>query len=124
MSTAQIEQSAKDFQAVAAKIGSIKSRDLKTTKDCTYAYEGMEPLLADYDGRVRHYGEILTEPQETDKNRGPLNIQRLYGRKEKQWLVWDVKMFDLLRQDSQLTKKQVDTVKQMGKLPEKYRVEF
>jgi hypothetical protein len=124
MSTSRIEESQKDFQAVASKIGGIKSRELKTTRDYINAYEELEPLLADFDGRLQNYSEILSEAQERDRNRGPLNIQRLYGHREKEWLAWDVKMFDLLRQDSQLTRKQVDAIKQMGELQEQYQVEF
>jgi hypothetical protein len=124
MSTAQVEQGTKDFQAVAAKIGSIKSRDLRTTKDYIDAYKEIEPLLAEFDGRLQHFNDILTKAQQRDKNRGPLNIQRLYGSKEKEWLVWDFKTFELLRQDSELTKKQIRTVKQMAEFPDEYQVEF
>jgi len=123
--TAGIEQSAKDFQAVASQIGSIKSRNLKTTTDYINAYAEIEPLLANFDGQLRRYTEILALARESDKNRGPLNIQRLYGRKRTEdWLEWDEKMFALLRQDSQLTKKQVEVVKEMGTLPERDQIEF
>ena len=61
---------------------------------------------------------------EREKTRGPLNIQRLYGKQSKEWLIWDVNTFALLRQDSELTKKQIQVAKQMAELPQQYQVDY
>jgi hypothetical protein len=124
MTVAQMEEGMKDFQAVAAKIASIKSRDLRTARDYIDAYGEMEPLLADFDNRLRHFDEIFVETERSVKNRGPLNIERFYGHGEKEWQAWDVKMLDVLRQDSALTKKQIDAINQMGKIPGEYQAQF
>jgi hypothetical protein len=124
MATAQIEEGKKNFQDVAVKIGNIKSRDLRTTKDYINAYVEMEPLLTQFDDKLQHFTSIIAEAKQRDRNRGPFNIQQLYGDKEKEWLVWDTQMFDLLRQDSELTRKQVLVAKQMTTLSEEDQVEF
>jgi hypothetical protein len=121
--TIEIEQGTKDFQSVAVKIGGIKGRELKTTKDYIDAYAEIEPLLSDFDDRLRRFTGILKDSQERDKNRGPLNIQRLYLNRDKQ-LFWDMEVFDLLRQDSELTRKEVLVTSQMAALPDKDQVEF
>jgi hypothetical protein len=48
----------------------------------------------------------------------------LYGQRSKEWLIWDDQMFELLRQDSALTRKQVQLAKQMATLPKENQVEF
>jgi hypothetical protein len=124
MTTAEIEGSTKDFQDVAAKIGSIKNRNLKTTKDYIDAYEEIDPLIVGFDGRLQRFTDVLSQAQERERNRGPFSIQRLYGRKEKEWWSWDTQVFELLRQDDEITKKQVLVVNQMAALPEEAQVEF
>lgn len=124
MGAAEIEQGRKDFQELAAKIASIKSRDLRTARDYIEAYEEIEPLLAEFDSRLRHFNEILVETERSVKNRGLLNIERLYGGRQQDWLSWDVKVLDVLRQDSALTKKQIDAVKQLRTLSGDYQSHF
>ena len=79
MASAKVEQSTKAFQDVAAKIGTIKSRELRTTKDYIDAYEEIDPLLVDFDARLQQFTDTLNEAQRRDNNRGPVNIQRFYG---------------------------------------------
>jgi len=123
MSTTEIEQGAKDFQAVAEKIGSIKSREFTTTQDYIEGYAEIDPLLTEFDGRLKRFNDIIAEADRIDKSRGPLNIQRLYP-KHQQWMTWDVKTFDLLHQDSQLTRRQIETIKEMANLPSQQQVVF
>jgi len=122
--TAQVEEGTNDFQTVAAKIGAIKSRDLQTTKDYIDAYEQIDPLLAEFDAKLQHFTSIISEAKQRDIKRGPLNIQKLHGSKQEEWLVWDEQMFELIRQDIEVTRKQVLVAKQMATVPEEYQVEF
>lgn len=122
--TAEVGEATKGFQDIASKIGAIKGRDLRTAKDYIDAYEEIDPLLLQFDDKLQRFTEILSEAEQRDRSRGPLNIQRLYGKKEEQWLVWDNQTFELLRQDSQLTRKQVTVARQMGMLPQEDQVEF
>lgn len=123
-STAQIESATKGFQDVATKIGAIKSRDLQTTQDYIDAYEAIDPLLGDFDVKLRQLTDALSEAEQRDRSSGPLNIQRLYGRKSKEWLAWDASTLALLREDSELTKKQIQVVRHMAELPERPQVEY
>ena len=123
-STAQIEAAAKGFQDVATKIGAIKSRDLRTTRDYTDAYEAIDPLLGDFDAKLHQFTDVLSVTEQRERTRGPLNIQRLYGKKSKEWLTWDMSTFALLREDSELTKKQIQVVRQMAELPEQSQVDY
>jgi len=124
VSTAKIEEGRKDFQDVAVKIGGIKSRELRTTKDYIDAYAEMEPLLAEFDGQLRQFTIILNEAQQEDTNRGPLNVRHLFRNNEKEMVEWDFQTFELLRQDNELTRKQILVTKQMAALPQEYQVEF
>jgi len=108
----------------ANKIGAIKRRDFQTTKDYIDAYEELEPLLAEFDDKFRHLESIIDEGAKRDSLRGPLNVQRLGWRSHQAWMLWDVEIFALLRQDIELTKKQVALVKDMAALPEAYQVKF
>ena len=123
-STVQVETATKGFQDVATKIGSIKSRDLRTTRDYIEAYEAIDPLLGDFDAKLKQFTDVLDVTEQRERTRGPLNIQRLYGRKSKEWLTWDMSTFALLREDSELTKKQIQVVRQMAELPEGSQVEY
>lgn len=122
--TAQVQVGTKDFQAVAVEIGAIKSRDLQTTDDYIQAYAEIGSLLPAFNSDLQKFTDILAEAKRRDASRGPLNIQRLYGPREKEWLVWDDRMFELLRKDSELTSKEVNVAEQMGTLPKQYQVEF
>jgi hypothetical protein len=123
-STAQIEAATKGFQDVATKIGAIKSRDLRTTKDYIDAYEAIDPLLGEFDGKLKQFTDVLATTEQRERTRGPLNIQRVYGKNSKEWLTWDMSTFALLRQDSELTKKQIQVMKQMAELPAQSQVEY
>lgn len=121
--TAEVEQSMSSFQGVAQKIGAIKARDLKTTRDYIDAYGEMEPLLADFDSKLEHFDSILARADQRYNSRGPLNIQRLYSH-EREWLTWDHKVFGLLHKDSELTRKQIAAVGQMAEVPPEQQVDF
>ena len=122
-STVQVETATKGFQDVATKIGSIKSRDLRTTRDYIER-KAIDPLLGDFDAKLKQFTDVLDVTEQRERTRGPLNIQRLYGRKSKEWLTWDMSTFALLREDSELTKKQIQVVRQMAELPEGSQVEY
>lgn len=122
--TSQVEAGMKSFQTVAAKIGAIKRRDLQTTGDYIQAYAEIDPLLTEFNTNLRQFTNILAQAKQRDRGRGPLNIQRLYENRESEWLVWDDQMFDLLRQDSELTGKEVEIARQMGALPKTEQVDF
>jgi hypothetical protein len=121
--TAQVEGGAKGFQDVAQRIGAIKNRDLRTTRDYIAAYEEIAPLLAEFDAKLQLFTDALSQARARDQSRGPFNIQRLY-RKHNEWMAWDASTFELLRQDSEITSKQVQVVKQMAELPERDQLEF
>ena len=123
MLTAEVENGMKGFQDIAAKIGSLKTEELRTTKNYIEVYEEMEPLLDEFDAKLKHFDDVLSEASRRYRDRGPLNIQRIYSN-EQQWLVWDSQMFSLLHQDAALNRKQVAVVKQMAELPEEEQVEF
>jgi hypothetical protein len=124
MSTSKIEEGTKDFQDIAVKIGGIKARELRTTKDYVDAYSEIEPLLTEFDVKLQQFTSILNEAQQKDKNRGPLNVRLLFRSNEKEMLEWDSRTFKLLQQDSELTKKEILVTKEMSALPEEYQVEF
>jgi hypothetical protein len=81
-------------------------------------------LLGDFDAKLHQFTDVLSVTEQRERTRGPLNIQRLYGRKSKEWLTWDMSTFSLLRQDSELTKKQIQVVRQMAELPEQSQVSY
>ncbi|MGB8801605.1 MAG: hypothetical protein WCC97_13025 [Candidatus Acidiferrales bacterium] len=122
--TMKVKEGMAGFQDVAKKIGAIKNRDLRTTSDYIGAYEEMEPLLAEFDGKLEIFRKVLSQARDSDKNRGPVNIQRLYGGHEQDWLKWDDQVFDLLTRDSDVTKKQILVAKEMAALPEESRVKY
>ena len=121
--TARIKESTKDFGDIANKIGSIKGRQLQTTQDYIDAYEEIDPLLVQFDQRFQRFNDIANESKQLDSTRGPLNIQRLY-RGHNQEIVWNDQIFDLLRQDIDLTRKQVAVVRQMEVLPQDSQVDY
>jgi hypothetical protein len=122
-STAQVEAHTREFRDLAQRIGVIKTRNLKTTQDYVEAYDEINPLLVEFDGKLQQLTDILAEARQRERNRGPLNVQHLlYGNKEQEWLAWDVNYFELLRQDNELTKDQVLVIRQMAQLPEEYQV--
>ena len=118
-----IEQGKQEFGAVAAKIGSIKSRELKSTADYINAYSEIEPLLNDFDERLTKLSATFKEAQNADEHRGPLNIQRLYRHRDTQ-LFWDVQVLQLLREDTDVTRRQIQVTKEMATLPDGNQVEF
>jgi hypothetical protein len=124
LQTMKVKEGMAGFQDVANKIGAIKNRDLRTTSDYIEAYEEMEPLIAEFDAKLEIFRNVLSQARESNKNRGPFNIQRLYVGHEQEWLTWDDQMFDFLTRDSDVTKKQILVAKEMAALPEQSRVEY
>ena len=122
--TTKMKEGMAGFQDTAVKIGAIKSRDLRTTSDYIEAYEEMEPLITEFDAKLETFREVLSQARDRDKNRGPVNIQRLYGGHEQDWLNWDDQMFDFLTRDSDVSKKQILVAKEMAALPEESRVKY
>lgn len=118
-----IEEGQKEFQAVAMKIGTIKQRDFRTTQDYINAYSEIEPLLDDFDKRLTKLTATLEDFRQVDEHRGPVNIQRLYRNRDQQ-LFWDMEILQLLRQDTNITRKQVTVAKQMAALPDPLQVGF
>ena len=123
MATAEIERNQKDFQEVAAKLWTLKNRDLRTTMAYIDTYDQIEPLVDEFDAKLTVYESILAEGSRKDKERGPLNIQRFVGKHE-QWSVWDSQVFGLLRRNVELTRKQVAVMKQMAELPDREQADF
>jgi uncharacterized membrane protein len=121
--TAQVEKDAKSFQEIAVKIGAIKGRDLRTTQDYIAAYEEIDPLLGEFDVNLQQFRDFLSVTEQRDQARGPLNIQRMYLKHDK-WTQWDTSTFALLNQDSEITKKQIQVVRQMALLPKESQVDY
>lgn len=122
--TKRVRDGLAGFHDTAIKFGAIKSRDLRTTSDYINAYQEMEPLTTEFDTKLAIFREIISEAKNSDRNRGLINIQRLYGRHEQEWLDWDDQMFELCSQDSDITKKQILVAKAMAALPEESRVNY
>ncbi len=122
--TARIEEGTKDFQDLAVKIGKIKGREMRTTKDYVDGYGEIEPLLTDFDDRFGQFTAILTEAEQQEIGRGPFNVRSLFSRNDQHMMQWDFQMFDLLRQDIELTKKEVVVTKEMAALPPENQVEY
>jgi|GEM_PF-3272522 len=121
--TLKIDTSTKQFGEVATKIGAIKSRNFQTTQDYIKAYEEIGPLLDDFDQKMQFLETVLAEARERDIHRGPFNIQLLYARPRNQ-AEWNLQVSQLLKEDSALTRKQVQLAAQMAALPEADQVEF
>lgn len=124
IASAQVEDGIHGFQDVAAKIGAIKSRDLHTTEDYISAYTEIDPLQSTFETKLQRVTAILSAGEQRYKDRGFLNIQRLFGDNEKSWFVWDRQFLGLLEQGSQLTAKEVLVAKQMATLPKEQQAEF
>jgi len=45
----------------------------------------MKPLIGEFDAKLEIFHNILSQARDSDKSRGPFNIQRLYGGHEQDW---------------------------------------
>jgi hypothetical protein len=121
--TAQIESVRASLSDIEAKAAKLMSRDLRTTDDYIQTYGELEPVLDEYDLKLRVLEDVIEQNKTNKQQRGPINIQRLYP-KEEQWLKWDNEFYALLRQDLEVKKKQVAIVKQMAGTPVEDQVTF
>lgn len=125
VTTTQLEEVANGWHGIAVRIGTIKSRHLRTTRDYIEAYEEIGSLLPEYDSKLQRTMKILSTAEQRDRNRGPLNIRQFFdGGNEQKLLLWDNQMFQELRRDSNLTRQEVLAAKRMARLPQSYQVEF
>jgi hypothetical protein len=119
---AELTQQSQEFAKVALQIGSIKSKDLKTTDDYVDAFTEIEPLQVTYDDALQRYVDVWQKVQERNNRRGLMNIQRLYSSYKQLDEYPDY--FDSLRELSALTKRQVQAVRQMSLLSDVDQVEY
>jgi len=118
----EFAQQAQEFQKTAIQIGTIKSNNLKTTDDYIRAYTEIYSLEPKYDEALQRYVELWEQAQERNKGRGLVNIQKLYSGYKR--LDYYPAYFDSLRELSDLTKRQVQAVKQMASLPDDHQADF
>lgn len=122
--TDKIAKVGSQLGAVAAKIGAIKQRDLKTTSDYIQAYSEIDSLIPEYDLQIQNAADAFEEGSQLDERRGPINTQFFYkSHGSDVWRKYD-EMIDLARKVSALTKQETSSAKDMAALPEKDRAEF
>jgi hypothetical protein len=122
--TTAMEQASRSFQDVGRKIGAIRSRSLQTTQDYIQAYEEIGPLQVDFAHKLQHADDLIFEAKQRNKERGPFNIQFLYGNTGQKWLEWDEQTFKVVGEEAELLGQEVQVIKQMAGLPRQNQVEF
>ena len=112
------------LKAVAEKIGAIKQRDLKTTDDYIQAYSEVETLLPEYESQIQKFREVFQELEESDKQRGPINIQRFYKSHNPEVLKNNLAAIEVLSEVDALTRQETSTAKEMAALPAQTQPDF
>src|SRR5258708_40068301 len=78
--TAQITQTEAELRLTGARIANIKDHEFKTMAEYVGAYAQVEPLLIEYDQKLRECSDVYNTAQQRDQKQGLLNIQRLHNR--------------------------------------------
>lgn len=71
--SAQITQTEAQLRALGAQLADIKDREFKTMAEYVAAYVQIEPLLTEYDQKLREYSELYNTAQQRDQKRGVLD---------------------------------------------------
>src|SRR5216684_1452906 len=122
--TAQITQTESELRATGARIAHIKDHEFKTMAEYVAAYAQVEPLLIEYDQKLREYSELYNTAQQRDQKRGLLNIQRLHNRYNP--AVWrnTSEIIALIREINDVMKKEASVIRDMRSIPKQEQVQF
>lgn len=122
--SAQLIQSEVELQTTGASIADIKDHKFKTMAEYVSAYAQVEPLMNDYDHKLRAYADLCNRAQRRDKRRSLVNILR----REKPYSpeVWRnaLEIIQLVRQISSVMKKEASVIRDMSSFPEDQQVQF
>lgn len=121
---AQVAQSESELRALGAQIAAIKDHQFATMNEYIAAYARVEPLLKDYDQKLRHYTELCNTAQQRDEKRGPINIQRLHSRYNAEAWRNNSELLEIVRQVNEVTKKEASVIHDMASLPAEEQVQF
>jgi hypothetical protein len=122
--TTDLSEGSKEFQELAARIGSIKFRNLKTAQDYIDAYGEIDPLMADFERKLLRYIEISNRARDREQRRGPFNIQRFYKNNTPEFWRNNSAILEVLRQECYLTKQQIAVAYEMTSLSREDQVPF
>ncbi|HKB99881.1 MAG TPA: hypothetical protein VKD23_13965 [Terriglobales bacterium] len=122
--TAQITQTEAELRLMGARIANIKDHEFKTIAEYVAAYAAIEPLLTEYDQKLREYSELYNTAQQRDQKRGLINIQRLHNRYNPE--VWrnTSEIIALIREINDVMRKQASVIRDMHSLPAQEQVQF
>ncbi len=122
--SAQITKTEGELRATGARIADIKDHEFTTMAEYVAAYAQIEPLLTEYDQKLREYSELYNTAQQRDQKRGLLNIQRLHNRYNPE--VWrnTSELIAIIREINDVMKKEASVIQDMRSLPEQEQVQF
>ena len=78
--TDQITQSEMELQETGARIANIKDHEFKTMAEYINAYQQIEPLLNDYDHKLKAYDDLCKRAQRNHERRSMMNIEPFHKR--------------------------------------------
>ncbi len=114
----QLKKGGAELQGIGAKIGDLKRQDLKTTDDYIRVYGEIEQLEPEFDEKIDQLSTAIGEARRRDETRGLINIQRLYRNAALGDWQRELRMIEVLRQISEVTKQESLTVRNMAALPQ------
>jgi len=122
--TAQITQTEAELRLMGARIANIKDHEFKTIAEYVAAYAAIEPLLTEYDQKLREYSELYNTAQQRDQKRGLINIQRLHNRYNPE--VWrnTSELIAIIHEINDVMKREASVMQDMRSLPEQEQVQF
>src|SRR5258708_36895695 len=122
--TAQITQTEAELRLMGARIANIKDHEFKTIAEYVAAYAAIEPLLTEYDQKLREYSELYNPAQQRDQKRRLINIHRLHNRHNPE--VWrnTSEIIALIREINDVMRKQASVIRDMHSLPAQEQVQF
>lgn len=122
--TAQMARIEGELKATGAKIADIKDHELNTMPDYVKAYAQIEPLLNEYDQKLREYSELCDTAQKRERERHLINVQRLYKRYHPEVCRNAAEIIELIRQINSVMKKEASVIHDMSSFAEKEQVQF
>jgi len=120
----QLERSQADLRMLGGQIANIKDADLTSTNDFISAYAQIEPLEKEYEVRLQQFSGLYERARERDSHRGWLDLERLRGRYHPETWEKMSEIIGLVREISEVTKRQISVVHAMASLREPERMRF
>jgi len=120
----QLERSQADLRMLGGQIANIKDADLTSTNDFISAYAQIEPLEKEYEVKLQQFSGLYERARERDSHRGWLDLERLRGRHHPETWEKMSEIIGLVREISEVTKRQISVVHAMASLPEPERMRF